>query len=613
MKISKVNTSSFAIAADAELKVKQTTDSLSRGSTSATLEGRYAPLGKFKVVRRESVASGSVKFLAIKKTIYEENSNQMYVNLANARLLYVSGKSRYGIELNELEFFDRLLSLPSKTLSALGYLIEHGSTKKDEIDAENLDELITHGLVEEYRYERNIFVHYVLREVGDMVGGIPEADKDLIRPAYSIPRFKDPRYNLGNYLEADDSIEGTFTRDTVKYSQEQMAGILATLFRCKVDMIEIVYIPYYQHSIIKTGTSERNHYVLACPKNWRRYVYQNPLKLNPISLYSMEVGAKIVPLEGEVVTFKDVADLKNAKDEIMRKIIQPLKGTPGTGGLARMLGGGILFYGPPGCGKTYLAKATVGEVGLSFITGNLEDIMSEGADMAAKKLHDIFENARSAAPCVLFFDEIDAIASRRDLYGSTSVVNQLLTEMDGIQGLGKDILIIGATNMPWLIDPALLRSGRFSEQIYIRPPDYDSRADMFDIYIKKYADIASGISARELASLTDYYSASDIKTIVDRAAIFASEATSRGKDRKTKIQQWHLIQAIKERKPSLIPWFKFAEKQMEIEGAKETYPELWRDIQAYNKNIQQAQAELTTPSNLEKMIQDWKEEDKRAL
>ena len=615
MKISKVSTSSFAISADGERKVKQTADSQMRGSTSSALDGRYAPLARFKVVRREQLASGSIKFLAMQKTLYEETGNVMYVNLNNGRLLYVTGKSRYGIELNELEFFDRLMALPSKTLSALGYLIEYGSTRKEDLDAEALDELLMHGLAEEYKYERNIFLGYLLREIGDFVGSIPEGDKNLIRPAYVIPRFKDSRYNMGKYLEADDTVEATYAKDGIKYAEERAAGVLGTLFRCKADLMEIVYLPYYQHSIVKSGSSERNNYVLACPKNWHKHAYQNPLKLKPISLYSMEVGAKIIPFESDVITFKDVGNLKAAKEEIMRKIIQPLKGTSDLGGIARQMGGGILFYGPPGCGKTYLAKATVGEVGISFITGNIEDIMGEGIDMAAKKLHDIFEYARSAAPCVLFFDEIDAIASRRDLYGSNAAVNQLLAEMDGVVGTGNGVLIIGATNMPWLIDPALLRSGRFSEQLYIRSPDFDSRVEMFNIYLKKYVDMAPGVSARELASLTEYYSAADIKTLVDRAAIFASESSARVKDRKPRIQQWHLVQAVKERNPSLIPWFKFAEKQMEtMEGAKETYPELWKDIQKFNKNIQQARSEMAeASSSLEKMIEDWRQAEKRSL
>jgi len=226
----------------------------------------------------------------------------------------------------------------------------------------------------------------------------------------------------------------------------------------------------------------------------------------------------------------------------------------------------------------------------------------------------VFDYARNAAPCVLFFDEIDTVASRRDISSSTALVNQLLTEMDGVLGLGKDILIIGATNMPWRLDPALLRGGRFTEQIYIKPPEFDSRVEMFDIYLKKRSDVSPGVSARELASLTEYYSASDIKTIVDRAAMFSLESSVQSKAKKHRIQQWHLIQALKERKPSLVAWFKFAEKQMEIEGAKESYPELWADIQKFKRDFDKIKAGgFEEQTDLTKMMEAWKKEESEKI
>ncbi|MFH1125526.1 MAG: ATP-binding protein [Candidatus Altiarchaeota archaeon] len=614
MKISKVNTSSFAISKDLEAAVRENAENESKGGVNKiSLEGKYAPMAKFRALRREAVTSGSIKFLAMKKTIYADNTSHFYVNLASGRLVYVSGKGRRGVELSEFEFFEKLLDMPSKVINMLGYLTEHGSTKKEELESDTLDELIMHGLAEEYLYERNIFLEYIFREVGDFVGPIPEGTRNMIRPTYVIPRFGNPKYNLGNFLEVDDTIETSYPKDSIKYSDEQVKGVLGTLFRAKVDLIEVTYMPYYQYNILKSGMSERETHILACLKGRAKLAYPHPFKLKPLSLYSMEAGAKLVPIEGDVITFEDIGNLKNAKEEIMRKIVYPFKSAAAAGKTFSQTLGGILFYGPPGCGKTYLAKATVGEVGVSFITGNIEDIMSEGVDMAAKKLHDVFDYARSAAPCVLFFDEIDAIASRRDLHGPTALVNQLLTEMDGIVGLGKNVLIIGATNMPWRLDTALLRGGRFTEQVYIKSPDFESRAEMFDIYLKKLEDLSPGVSARELASLTEYYSAADIKTIVDRAATFALESSIKTSGRRHRIQQWHLIQAIKERKPSLIPWFKYAEKQMEIEGAKEAYPELWDDIQKFNINVQKIRAGEGEANELTKMIEDWKKEEKTQV
>ncbi|MBM3309014.1 MAG: ATP-binding protein, partial [Candidatus Altiarchaeales archaeon] len=483
MKVSKINTSSFAISRDAEHRVREMAAVDSKYGINVTLTGRYAPLAKFKVTRREKVISGAINFLALKKTVYSENSNFFYVNLANARLVYVSGKSRHGIELADVEFFERLLGLPSKTISAFGFLLENGSTKKDEIDEDILDELLAHGLAEEYLYERNILLDYAIREVVDFVGKPPEGRRELVKPTYILPSFGSAKYNISNFLEVDDTIEASYEKDIVKYGEEQVSGVLGTLFRGKVDVVEIAYLPYFQYRTIEVGTGRQETHLLPCLKGKTKFAYTRPFKLRPISIYSMGVGARVIPIEGEVITFDDIADLKQAKDEIRRRIITPLK-TGFSGQSGYELSGGILFYGPPGCGKTYLAKATVGEVGISFISANIENIMGEGVDMAAGKLHDIFEYARSAAPCVLFFDEIDTIASRRDLHQSASIVNQLLTEMDGITGLGKDIIIIGATNMPWRIDPALLRGGRFTEQIYLKPPDFESRVEIFEIHLK---------------------------------------------------------------------------------------------------------------------------------
>lgn len=607
MRVSKVNTSSFAISRNAEGEVRLMAESQGRdGAVKASVEGRYSPMARFKVSRREKVASGSINFLAVKKNVYSESTNQFYVNLNNARMVYAGGRGRHGIELNEVEFFERLMDIPSSVLTSFGYLVENGSTRKEEFEPDVLRELVARGLAEEYVYERNIFLSYFLREVGDFVGGVPEGRRELVRPAYVIPRFNSPRYNIGRFLEADDTIEASYSKDSVKYAEEQVRGVLNTLFGGKAELIEICYLPYYQYRTVGRGVSERRNYVTACPKGSPKSAYQHPFKLKPVSLYSMEVGAKIVAIEGDTITFEDVGNLKEAKEEIMR-VIGSLKNAPKLGDVIYQIGGGILFYGPPGCGKTYLAKATVGEIGISFISGNIEDILGEGVDMAAKKLHDVFDYARSAQPCVLFFDEIDAIASRRNIYGSNTLVNQLLTEMDGIVGTDGDILIIGATNMPWSLDPALLRSGRFTQQIYIRPPDLESRVEMFSLYLKKYAELSTGVNVRELASLTEYYSAADIKTIVDRAAVYSLESSAKSKGKKQRIQQWHLIQVIKERKSSLIPWFKFAEKQMEVEGAKESYPDLWVDIQKFNSAMRENR-ESSEIAGFHEMMEKFKDD-----
>lgn len=172
------------------------------------------------------------------------------------------------------------------------------------------------------------------------------------------------------------------------------------------------------------------------------------------------------------IKFEDVGGMANIKKEIELKIIRPLQHPELYKAYGKKTGGGILLYGPPGCGKTYIAKATAGQVNARFISVGLSDILDMWVGNSEKNLHNIFEIARQNTPCVLFFDEIDALgASRSDMKQSSGrhLINQFLQELDGIDGNNEGVLILGATNTPWHLNSALEgQAGSIVSYLFLR-------------------------------------------------------------------------------------------------------------------------------------------------
>ena len=179
---------------------------------------------------------------------------------------------------------------------------------------------------------------------------------------------------------------------------------------------------------------------------------------------------------------KTSAEWRQVKEEIRMKIIHPLTHADLYKSYGKSIGGGILLYGPPGCGKTYLARATAGEIKSNFLAIGINDMLEMWIGSSERNLHDVFENARAHKPCVLFFDEVDALgASRSDMKqhaGRQLTVNQFLSEMDGVNTSNDGVLILAATNAPWHFDSAFRRPGRFDRILFVPPPDAAARASI---------------------------------------------------------------------------------------------------------------------------------------
>lgn len=268
--------------------------------------------------------------------------------------------------------------------------------------------------------------------------------------------------------------------------------------------------------------------------------------------------AGITDVERPNLTFNDVGGMDRVKDEIRLKIIHPLTHPDLYKAYGKSIGGGILMYGPPGCGKTHLARATAGEVKARFIAVGINDVLNMWIGESERNLHEIFEQARQSAPCVLFFDEVDALgASRTDLRHSSGrqLINQFLAELDGLQARNDGLLILAATNAPWHVDPAFRRPGRFDRILFVPPPDAPARAAILRIVLA--GKPTEGIDYDYLAKKTDGFSGADLKNVVD-VAVEAKLREAMKKGVPEPLRNADLVAAAKALRPSTHEWFSTA-------------------------------------------------------
>jgi len=256
--------------------------------------------------------------------------------------------------------------------------------------------------------------------------------------------------------------------------------------------------------------------------------------------------------------FQDVGGMKRVKEEISLKIIQPLTNPDLYKAFGKKTGGGILLYGPPGCGKTFIAKATAGEIDAKFISIGLHDILDMWVGNSEKNLHEIFEMARRNTPCVLFFDEVDAIgASRSDLKQSAMrhVINQFLAELDGVESDNDGILILAATNAPWSVDPAFRRPGRFDRIIFVEPPDEAARQEILKAALS--GKPVDSIDTAKVAAAAQEYSGADLHAAID-IAVEDKLRESMSKGSIQALTTKDLLKAVKQHRPTTAEWLSSA-------------------------------------------------------
>lgn len=269
-------------------------------------------------------------------------------------------------------------------------------------------------------------------------------------------------------------------------------------------------------------------------------------------------ASEFADLERPEVSFASVGGMEEIKEEIRMKIIYPLKNRALFKAYGKKLGGGVLLYGPPGCGKTLISKATAGEIQANFISVGIHQILDFYIGNSEKNLHQLFQLARDNPPAILFFDEVDALAAdRKDFRESAirTVINQFLAEMDGNIGSNEGILILGATNAPWHLDPAFRRPGRFDRVIFVPPPDEPAREAIVTILGRDKP--LERFDAKALAKRTKEFSGADLKSIFDIATErVLSRAMKEG--RVVPLTTEDLLQACKGMKASTRAWFESA-------------------------------------------------------
>ena len=295
-----------------------------------------------------------------------------------------------------------------------------------------------------------------------------------------------------------------------------------------------------------------------------------------------EPEKEIIPIQRPSTTFSDVGGLDGVKEDIRKAIVYPFQHPELYEMYGKKAGEGILLYGPPGCGKTFIARASAGEIGIAFLTMKVSDVLSKWLGESEQNVRAAFQSAAKAAPAILFFDEIDAVGGRRDedqAAAGKRIVNEMLVQMDGVEGPRDKVLILAGTNAPWDVDPALRRPGRFSKLILVPPPDMGGRTAIFKIHCRK-KPVDASVNFEDLAKRTDGYSGADIAQICNEAAdIPLTEALEGGKPRK--IMQKDFYEVLKKRSSSITPWFRLARKEIEKSGEKDIFAGLFQYIEKY--------------------------------
>ena len=285
-------------------------------------------------------------------------------------------------------------------------------------------------------------------------------------------------------------------------------------------------------------------------------------------------GPAAYDVEKAGIRLADVGGLTEVKKRLEASFLAPLRNPELRALYGKSLRGGLLLYGPPGCGKTFLAKAVAGELGASFLHVSLADVLDMYIGQSERNVKELFEVARSSAPCVLFLDELDAIGGKRSLNrssGSRTTVNQLLTELDGVGSDNEGVFVLAATNHPWDVDPALRRPGRLDRTLLVLPPDREAREAVLRTHLRDRP--VERIDTRRLAKATEGFSGADLAHLCESASENAlMDSVESGQVRMIGMADFD--RALAEIRPSIGPWVETARNVALYANASGEYDDL---------------------------------------
>lgn len=264
---------------------------------------------------------------------------------------------------------------------------------------------------------------------------------------------------------------------------------------------------------------------------------------------------RMFDVETSTLRLGDVGGMTEVKERLELAFLGPLRNPELRKLYGKSLRGGLMLYGPPGCGKTFLAKAIAGEMGAKFLSLSIVDVLDMWIGNSERNLHELFQTARRSAPCVLFLDEVDALGHKRSKVtssGMRTVGNQLLAELDGVEGNNEGVFVLAATNTPWDVDPALRRPGRLDRVVLVVPPDAPARSSILEYHLRERP--IANIDVRRIVGATEDFSGADLAHLCESAAEYAmADSIRRGEVRM--IEQRDFDRALKDVRPSTRPWF----------------------------------------------------------
>ncbi|WP_285030337.1 ATP-binding protein [Mycolicibacterium sp. lyk4-40-TYG-92] len=273
------------------------------------------------------------------------------------------------------------------------------------------------------------------------------------------------------------------------------------------------------------------------------------------------------------LTLADVAGMEDVKERLRMGFLEPMRNEELRRSFGHTLRSSLLLWGPPGCGKTFLAKSLAGELGLYFIHVGIADILDKWLGNSERNIKNVFDEARQLRPTVLFIDELDALGHKRAQTSSyiRSIVNQLLLELDGAASDNEGLLVLGATNQVWDVDPALLRPGRFDRKVLVLPPDQPARQAILAHHLRRSP--TGPLDLARIAARTDGYSGADLAGLCRRAVEFAlHESVRRGTTQP--VTQSHLDAALRDTPPTTGSWFSLAQNYVAFAENREEFSEL---------------------------------------